>query len=82
MTDIYVRDKETGRTHRVGDNKHDMITVDSDGHIRYQNLQNGMGCRSGSKFGGYEFVPNEDDHGYAFNPMEDLITNENRIDRR
>lgn len=43
-TDLYIRDKYSGRIHRVGDNPHDMLTVDDEGTVHYSNLQNGDGC--------------------------------------
>lgn len=74
LTDIYVQDKVTGEVHRVGDNQHDMLTVDDYGQLKYTNLQNGEGCSTDtpSNFAwqdGYEFVPNEDYYGYNINPM-------------
>ena len=64
MIDIYIRDKQTGLMHRVGDDIHDMLTINDEGQLCYRNLQNGDGCRTGESGGGYEFVPNEDEHGY------------------
>lgn len=43
-TDLYIRDKYSGRIHRVGDSPHDMLTVDDKGTVHYFNLQNGDGC--------------------------------------
>ena len=69
LTDIYVRDKYSGRIHRVGDDVHDELWVDGGGTLYYQNMQNGDGCsayRSINKrkdvngkgfMYGYEFVP-------------------------
>lgn len=71
MTDLYVRDRYSGHIHRVGDDHHDCLTVDKNGNVHYQNLQNGDGCRTGLSACGYEFVPNEDEMGYPVNPMED-----------
>ena len=51
---IKVRDKDTGRIHIVGTNRHDMLTVKPD-RIEYYNLQNG--CGSGET---YEFLPQSD----------------------
>ena len=69
LTDIYVRDKYSGKIHRVGDNVHDELWVDEAGTLHYFNMQNGDGCAAyksinedkdtngeGYKFG-YEFVP-------------------------
>ena len=64
MIDIYVRDKQSGRMHRVGDDIHDMLTINDDGQLCYHNLQNGDGCHTGDNICGYEFVPNQDEYGY------------------
>ena len=71
LTDIYIRDKESGYVRRVGDNKQDMLTITDDGELRYYNLQNGDGCRLGEDGGGYEFVPNEDRYGYNYDPRKE-----------
>lgn len=65
MTDLYIRDKETGRVHRVGDDSHDQLWV-HEGVVRYYNLQNGDGSGEG---GGYEFV---DSGIYGEIPEEDF----------
>lgn len=60
LIDFYVKDKVDGSVHRVGDDRHDSIWVDSNGTLHYQNLQNGDGCSSNSHYDdkqGYEFVP-------------------------
>ena len=72
--DIYVKDKYSGRVHRVGDGVHDSIRVDSEGTLHYYNLQNGDGCigyksinketlgikgRESEYKYGYEFVPSD-----------------------
>ena len=44
FTSLYIRDKYSGMTHRIGDDRHDMIYVDDEGTIHYSNLQNGDGC--------------------------------------
>lgn len=69
MIDIYIRDKQSGLMHRVGDDIHDMLTINDKGQLCYHNLQNGDGCRTGVDIGGYEFVPNEDDYGFNCVPM-------------
>lgn len=69
MIDIYIRDKQSGLMHRVGDDIHDMLTINAEGQLCYRNLQNGDGCRTGETGGGYEFVSNEDDHGYNCVPV-------------
>ena len=63
LIDLYIRDKMTGETYRIGDNRHDMLCIDN-GVLRYHNLQNGDGCRLGDTHGGYEFVDNTDEYGY------------------
>lgn len=70
LIDLYIRDNCNGRIHRIGDNPHDMLTVDSEGNVRYINLQNGDGGCSGSNKGGYSFVPNMDAHGYNIDPRK------------
>lgn len=57
LTDIYVRDKSTGKIHRVGDDRHDSLDV-IDGKVSYYNLQNGCGT-STPELGEYEFVDSE-----------------------
>ena len=60
--DFYVRDKQTGTVHRVGDDQHDSIWVDTEGELHYSNLQNGDGCSGKSALNeecGYEFVPSD-----------------------
>ena len=42
--DLFIRDKYSGKIHRIGDNHHDMLTVDEEGTVHYRNLQNGDGC--------------------------------------
>lgn len=72
LTDIYVRDKETGNIRRVGDDRHDQLTIGGDGRLHYLNLHNGDGCTTGEhgEGYGYEFVPNTDDNGFNFDPRE------------
>lgn len=72
MIDIYIRDKGCGEVRRVGDNHHDMLTINEKGQLCYVNLQNGGGCRTGEEpMDWYEFVPNEDEYGYAIDPREE-----------
>lgn len=71
LTDIYIRDKQTDEIYRVGDNPHDMLIITEANELQYHNLQNGDGCRTGDDCGGYEFVPNEDSHGYNADPREE-----------
>jgi hypothetical protein len=56
LTDLFIHDKTTGETHRIGDNQHDSLSV-IDGRVVYENLQNGEGTYSGK--GDYEFVESE-----------------------
>lgn len=61
-TDLYIRDKNSGRIHRVGDECHDALWVDVDGTVHYSNLQNGDGCADYSQIdpnAGYEFMPSD-----------------------
>lgn len=55
--DLYVYDKDTGHTHRVGDDQHDSLYV-SDGVVYYYNLQNGCGTLPDGS-GTYEFVDSD-----------------------
>jgi len=62
LCDFYVRDKSNGYIHKVGEDRHDSIWVDSEGTLHYQNLQNGDGCSYNSAnddLQGYEFVPSD-----------------------
>lgn len=72
LIDLYIND--SGRIRRIGDNQHDQLTIDNKGRLRYYNLQNGDGCTLGEKrehdgcF--YEFVSNEDEYGYNYDPRK------------
>jgi len=44
MINLWIRDKYSGRIHKIGDNSHDCLTVDDEGTVHYYNLQNGDGC--------------------------------------
>lgn len=60
--DLYIRDKDSGRIHRVGDECHDALWVDVDGTVHYSNLQNGDGCADHSQIdpnAGYEFMTSD-----------------------
>ena len=70
LIDLYVRDKESGRIHRIGDNPHDMLTINNAGQLCYHHLQCGDGCRTECDSGGFEFVPNEDSDGYNADPRK------------
>lgn len=61
LCDLYVRDKMTGTVHKVGTDKHDALTVWSNGVVVYENLQNGDGTGSDPEHDGYgyEFINTE-----------------------
>ena len=80
LIDIYVRDKYTGRIHRVGDDVHDSFWVDRNGTLLAAdetvysvkisrssfNMQNGDGCT------GYHSVnQDKEECGFEFVPMMD-----------
>ena len=72
LTDLYIKDKDLDVIRRIGDNHHDMLLITRNGELEYHNLQNGGGCRTGEPSDGwYEFVPNEDDHGYNYDPRKE-----------
>ena len=71
LIDIYIRDKDCDIIRKVGDDKHDQLTINKDGQLQYYNLQNGCGCRTGDPSETYEFVPNEDMWGYNIDPREE-----------
>lgn len=61
--ELYVRDRNSGKAHRVGDDQHDSICVDKNGIVQYYNLQNGDGTLVGNQnepHAGYEFVQTDD----------------------
>lgn len=68
LTDLYIRDKQTGKIRRIGDNQHDQLTINDKGQLCYYNLQNGDGCRTGDDGGGYAFMPNQDENGFNADP--------------
>ena len=60
LIDLYIRDKHSGKIHRIGDSKHDGLWVDNAGTVHYHNLQNADGCGAYSHAdtnAGYEFMP-------------------------
>lgn len=62
LIDLYIRDKQTGKVHMVGSDRHDSLWVDDNGTVHYHNLQNGDGCGDNSHTdaeAGYEFMPSE-----------------------
>lgn len=44
MIDLWIRDKYSGRIHKIGDDPHDCLVVDEEGTVHYLNLHNGDGC--------------------------------------
>lgn len=75
LIDLYINDSGTIR--RIGDNQHDMLTIDEEGNLMYRNLQNGDGCILGGARSNdecfYEFVPNKDNYGYNCDPRESEV---------
>jgi hypothetical protein len=57
LIDVFVRDKDYGIIHRVGDDIHDSLYV-QDGMVIYYNLQNGCGTLPDGN-GTYEFVSSD-----------------------
>ena len=71
LISLYIRDKDLNLVRRIGDNPHDMLTINDKGQLCYRNLQNGGGCRTGGfPSDWYEFVPNEDIYGTNIDPRE------------
>lgn len=82
LIDLYVRDKYSGRIHKVGEDHHDSLWVDPAGTVHYFNIQCGDGCGERSRVlpkerAGFEFVPSSngdiDDWGYTPEPRGRLI---------
>ena len=73
FTDIYVRNKYTGRIHRVGDDVHDSFWVDRNGTLLYHNMQNGDGCVGYHSVNQDKTVDNPEEYqfGFEFVPMMD-----------
>lgn len=70
LIDLYIKDTDANKVHRIGDNPHDMLTIRK-GKLHYSNLQNGGGCTLGEEpYDWYEFVDNADDYGYNCDPRE------------
>ena len=70
--DLYIKDKDLNLIRRIGDDPHDMLTINDKGQLCYYNLQNGDGCRTVEEpQDWYEFVPNEDMYGYNCDPRVD-----------
>lgn len=42
--DLFIKDRYSGRIHRIGEDRHDSLYVDREGTVHYYNLQNGDGC--------------------------------------
>lgn len=45
MTDLWIRDKYSGKIHKIGTDPHDCLYVDDNGTVYYENLGNGDGCK-------------------------------------
>lgn len=71
FTDLYVLDKQSGRIHRIGDDRHDSLDSWVFGEVRYHNLQNGDGGGVEDKEG-YGYVILKTDAGY-FNDEYGII---------
>lgn len=54
MFNVYIKDRDTGHIHRLGEDRHDLLEV-VNGTVQYYNLQNGGGT-SPDGDGTYEFV--------------------------
>ena len=81
LIDLYISDG--GSIRRIGDNQHDMLTIE-DGNLCYYNLQNGDGCRLGEDGEWYKFVDNADEYGYNCDPRKTENSSEkpNNLERR
>lgn len=62
--ELFVKDKDTGTIHRVGDDVHDSLYVDENGYVQYYNMQNGCGTMSG--------CDDTDEATYIFLPFDPL----------
>lgn len=73
LCDIYIRDKYSGKIHRIGDDIHDSLWVDENGTLFYHNMQNGDGCMGYHSINQDKTVDNPDEYqfGYEFVPMMD-----------
>ena len=80
LIDLYISDG--GKIRRIGDNQHDMLTIE-DGELCYYNLQNGDGCRLGEDGEWYKFVENADEYGYNCDPRktEPTISKMEQVDK-
>ena len=60
MCDLYVKDKTTGRVHKIGTDRYDSMWVNK-GVVHYQNLKNGDGCGGDGddERNGYVFMPSD-----------------------
>lgn len=79
LIDLYISDG--GRIRRIGDNCHDMLTIEG-GELCYYNLQNGDGCRLGDDGEWYKFVDNVDEYGYNCDPRKTDQTKREASDDR
>ena len=72
FTDIYVRNKYTGRIHRVGDDVHDSFWVDRNGTLLYHNMHNGDGCTAFKSINTKKDINGDGyEEGFEFVPMMD-----------
>lgn len=62
LANLYIKDKATGKAHKVGDDPHDSLWVDSKGTVHYHHLQCGDGCGAFSRTddnAGFEFCESD-----------------------
>jgi hypothetical protein len=70
--ELYVRDKYSGRIHRVGDDVHDSLWVDEAGTVHYHNMQNGDGCPAFKSINTKKDINGDGyEYGFEFVPMMD-----------
>ena len=83
LTALWIRNKYTGKVHKIGDDIHDSLYVDDNGTLHYFNTQNGDGCigyHSVNRTTVAEVYPDSEKlkeqtdvylHGYEFVPNQD-----------
>ena len=80
--DLWIRDKYSGRVHKIGTDVHDCLSVDKSGTVHYRNLQNGDGCiaylstnkeKLSDRYPDHDWGDRKDEYvyGYEFVPNED-----------
>lgn len=67
---LWLKDKTDGRVFEYGYDRHDSLWVDNDGHLEYENLQNGDGTPYG-----YEWVMRNGEDPWEYNNNEDGTIN-------